>query len=31
MDDEYLIKEKRINKIDKSRFYSMNINWKYIK
>jgi hypothetical protein len=26
MDDEYLIKEKRINKIDKSRFYSMNIN-----
>jgi hypothetical protein len=26
MDDDYLIKEKKINKIDQNRFYSMNIN-----
>jgi predicted peroxiredoxin len=26
MDDEYLIKEKKINKIDENRFYFMNIN-----
>jgi NADH-quinone oxidoreductase subunit J len=31
MDDEILNLKTSINKIEKNRFYSMNVNWKYIK